>query len=165
MEDKEKNVEDREENLTFDEILKDKEYQAEFDRRIAKSLETAKSNWEKEYSSKKEEEKKEAERLAKLSAEEKLVERENKLKAREQEQNKKELVYQTKELLQKENLPLSFAEVMVGTNATAEEIKARINELKTRFSEELEIRMKQILAGNPPKKETKEIKNTISSQF
>ena len=32
--------------LTFDEILEDKEYQSEFDKRVAKALETAKSKWE-----------------------------------------------------------------------------------------------------------------------
>ena len=33
--------------LTFDEILDDKEYQSEFDKRVAKALETAKAKWEK----------------------------------------------------------------------------------------------------------------------
>ena len=32
--------------LTFDEILEDKEYQAEFDRRVQKAINTAKSKWE-----------------------------------------------------------------------------------------------------------------------
>ena len=33
--------------LTFDEILEDRGYQGEFDRRVAKALETAKAKWEK----------------------------------------------------------------------------------------------------------------------
>lgn len=32
--------------LTFDEILEDKDYQAEFDRRVQKAINTAKSKWE-----------------------------------------------------------------------------------------------------------------------
>lgn len=32
--------------LTFDEILEDREYQAEFDRRVQKAINTAKSKWE-----------------------------------------------------------------------------------------------------------------------
>ena len=32
--------------LTFDEILEDKEYQSEFDKRVSKALETAKAKWE-----------------------------------------------------------------------------------------------------------------------
>jgi len=35
--------------LTFDEILEDKEYQAEFDRRVQKAINTAKSKWEAHY--------------------------------------------------------------------------------------------------------------------
>ena len=37
--------EDMIEPLTFDEILQDKDYQREFDRRVAKSLKTAKEKW------------------------------------------------------------------------------------------------------------------------
>ena len=32
---------------TFDDVLKDKGYQAEFDRRISKALETAKTKWQR----------------------------------------------------------------------------------------------------------------------
>lgn len=35
--------------LTFDEILEDKEYQAEFDRRVQKAINTAKSKWETQH--------------------------------------------------------------------------------------------------------------------
>ena len=34
--------------MTFDEILQDKEYQSEFDRRVTKALDTAKEKWETE---------------------------------------------------------------------------------------------------------------------
>ena len=35
--------------LTFDEILEDREYQAEFDRRVQKAINTAKSKWELQH--------------------------------------------------------------------------------------------------------------------
>lgn len=35
--------------LTFDEILEDREYQAEFDRRVQKAINTAKSKWEAQH--------------------------------------------------------------------------------------------------------------------
>ena len=54
--------------LTFDEILQDKYYQSEFDKKVAKALETARTKWEKEAEVKKTE----AEKLAKMDAEEKL---------------------------------------------------------------------------------------------
>ncbi|HHX70350.1 MAG TPA: DUF4355 domain-containing protein, partial [Gallicola sp.] len=34
--------------MTFDEILQDKYYQSEFDKKVAKALETARTKWEKE---------------------------------------------------------------------------------------------------------------------
>lgn len=54
--------------MDFDEILKDPKYQAEFDKRVAKSLETAKNKWDEEAEAKK----KEMEENAKLTAEEKI---------------------------------------------------------------------------------------------
>ena len=53
--------------MDFDEILKDPKYQAEFDKRIAKAIETSKSKWDEEAEAKR----KELEEEAKLSAEEK----------------------------------------------------------------------------------------------
>ena len=53
--------------MTFDEVLTDPKMQAEFDKRIAKALETSRSKWEEEL----EEKRKELEETAKLSAEEK----------------------------------------------------------------------------------------------
>ena len=59
---------------TFDEMLKENDYQSEFDKRNAKSIETAKAKWEADYKKKLEAEKSEAERLAKLTEEEKMKE-------------------------------------------------------------------------------------------
>ena len=76
MENNENNVAGSEEQKapTFDEILaSNKEYQSEFDRRLAKSnnsfLETKKSEWEKEFTERLEREKSEAEKLAKMNTE------------------------------------------------------------------------------------------------
>lgn len=57
--------------MDFDEILKDPKYQAEFDKRVAKSLETAKSKWDEDSKKAAEEERKRLEEEAKLTAEEK----------------------------------------------------------------------------------------------
>ena len=53
--------------LSFDEILGDKTYQAEFDRRVQKALDTAKAKWEADEQTKRTE----AEKLAKMDAEQK----------------------------------------------------------------------------------------------
>lgn len=54
--------------MDFDTILKDPKYQAEFDKRIAKAIETAKGKWDEDA----EAARKEMEENAKLTAEEKI---------------------------------------------------------------------------------------------
>ena len=51
---------------TFDEMLKESNYQGEFDRKVQKSLETAKAKWEAEQEAKQSE----AEKLAKMKDDE-----------------------------------------------------------------------------------------------
>lgn len=46
MEEEKKTGNENVDELTFDDILKNKEYQSEFDKRVAKALETAKIKWE-----------------------------------------------------------------------------------------------------------------------
>lgn len=56
---------------SFDDLLKDKAYQSEFDKRMAKGLETAKAKWQAEQAKAIEDAKTEAEKLAKMNAEQK----------------------------------------------------------------------------------------------
>lgn len=56
---------------SFDDLLKDKKYQSEFDKKVAKALETAKGKWETDYQTKIEEAKTEAQKLAKMNADQK----------------------------------------------------------------------------------------------
>ena len=65
---------------SFDDILKgDKKYQSEFDKKIAKALETAKGKWETEYNTKLEDAKTEAQKLAKMNAQQKAEHERDKL--------------------------------------------------------------------------------------
>lgn len=139
------------EEVTFDDILKDKTYQSEYDRRVAKALETGKANWEKEYKQKMEEEKSEAKRMAKMTAEEQMAERVKKIEDREKELQRKELISQTKEELNKVNLPLAFAEYLVNNNDKAENILSRVGELKEVFNSQVETLVKERMAGETPK--------------
>ena len=41
--------------MDFDKILEDPKYQAEFDKRVAKSIETAKTKWDQEAEAKRKE--------------------------------------------------------------------------------------------------------------
>ena len=56
---------------TFDELLKDKTYQSEFDKPVAKALETAKGKWESDHQAKLEEVKTEAEKMAAMNEKQK----------------------------------------------------------------------------------------------
>lgn len=58
-------------NQSFDDLLGNKDYQSEFDRRINKAINTAKANWEKELADKQQEAQTEAQRLAQMTAEQK----------------------------------------------------------------------------------------------
>lgn len=144
--------------VTFDEILTDADYKSAYDKKVNDLLERKKQEWQSEWSKTAESEKKEAERLAKMSEQERLEEQTKQLKAREAMLNRRELVYQTKELLAKENLPLEFAENLVTADATAEEIKANIDSFKAKFNEAVSFQVKQSLAGITPKRaDAKEI--------
>ena len=57
--------------VSFDDFLKDKANQAEFDRRVAKALETQKGKLDKDYADKLAAQKTEAEKLARMNAEQK----------------------------------------------------------------------------------------------
>ncbi|QBX17864.1 DUF4355 domain-containing protein [Streptococcus parauberis] len=63
---------------TFDELLSDPKNQAEFDKKISKALETARSKWESE----KEAEADQAKKLAKMNAEQKAEHEKKQLEAR-----------------------------------------------------------------------------------
>lgn len=63
---------DQEQEKTLDDILSEnKKLQSQSDKKIAKAIETARSKWESEYTKKLEEAKSEAEKLAKMNAEQK----------------------------------------------------------------------------------------------
>ncbi len=94
---------------SFDDVLKDKKYQSEFDKRVAKALETAKSKWETEKATELENAKTEAEKLAKMNAEQKAKYAEEKriaeLEKREKDITTRELKAQAYETLAEKNLP------------------------------------------------------------
>lgn len=105
------------ETKTFDDILKDKSYQSEFDKRIFKSIETAKSKWETDYNSKLEAAKIEAEKLAKMDADEKA----------KYEQQKKDAYYEKREKdITARELRADAYETLAKKGFDAEQIKSLI---------------------------------------
>ena len=124
--------------LTFDEILGDKTYQAEFDRRVQKALETARTKWEAEEQTKRTE----AEKLAKMDAEQKAK---YELKKANEERdsalarlNAYELKNTAIKIAQEKGLDISLLEDIDYSKQTAETITTIIDTKKAVFDKALE---------------------------
>lgn len=110
--------------MTFDEFLKsNKDYQAEFDRRVSKATSTAVTNAQERWQMITDEKVSEAEKLAKMTKDERdkynLQKREKDLEAREREITKKELQATAKNALAEKELPLQLADLLDYTDAKA----------------------------------------------
>lgn len=136
---------------SFDDILKDGSYQAEFDRRIQKALETQKSKLEVLMDAKASE----AEKLAKMNKEEKAQylhqKREKELADKEAAITRRELTAEAKVSLADKGLPVELAEVLNYTDADA--CKASIEAVEAAFQKAVEKSVEDRLkGGKPPKK-------------
>jgi hypothetical protein len=124
--------------LSFDEILGDKTYQAEFDRRVQKALETARSKWEAEEQTKRTE----AEKLAKMDAEQKAKYELKKERERADEALAKLNAYELKstaiKIAQEKGLDISLLEDIDYSKQTAETITTIIDTKKAVFDKAIE---------------------------
>lgn len=139
----------------FDKFLKDTKNQSEFDRRVAQALKTQETRIKKEYETTLENQKTEAEKLAKMTAEEKEAYQKKKtadnLAEREAQITRRELTAQAKETLADKGLPLSLADVLNYTNA--DECNKSIEAVEKAFQEAVQKGVEEKLAGGkPPKK-------------
>lgn len=142
------------EDKSFDDVLKDKKYQSEFDKRVAKALETAKSKWETDYQAKIQEAKTEAEKLAKMNADQK-AEYENQKKLdelakREKDITTRELRATAYETLAEKNLPKELVDIL--NYESAETCNKSIEAVEKAFQSAVEKAVNDKLrGGNPPK--------------
>lgn len=135
---------------TFDEMLKDKTYQSEFDKRVAKALETAKGKWESDHQAKLEAAKTEAEKMAAMNEKQKAdYERDKQIKAleqREREITTRELKATAYETLAEKGLPKELAEILNYTDA--DQCKASIDAVEKAFQSSVEKAVNEKLRGN-----------------
>lgn len=129
--------------LSFDEILGDKTYQAEFDRRVQKALDTAKAKWEADEQTKRTE----AEKLAKMDAEQKAK---YELKKANEERdsaiaklNAYELEKTAIKIAQEKGLDITLLEDIDFSKQTAETITTIIDTKKAVFDKALEKAMNE----------------------
>lgn len=141
--------------MSFDDFLKDPKNQAEFDRRVGKALETSRSKMQADIEAKIIAARTEAEKLAKMNAEQKAEyekeKREKELADREASITRRELAATAKEQLAEKGLPLSLADVL--NYESAEACAASIDAVGKAFQEAVEKAVQERLTGGkPPKK-------------
>lgn len=136
---------------SFDDILKDSKYQAEFDRRVQKALGTAKEKWTALMDDKLSE----ADKLAKMNKEEKAEylrqKQEKELKDREAAITRRELMAEAKNTLAEKKLPVGLAEVL--NYGDADSCSKSIEAVEKAFQEAVQAAVEEKLkGGTPPKK-------------
>ena len=150
----------------FDDFLKDPKMQAEFDRRVNKALETSKTKMQAEIEAQIANARTEAEKLAKMNAEEKAKyeqqKKEGELAAREAEITKRELTAQAKETLADKGLPVSLADILNYTDAST--CQASIEAVEKAFQEAVAKGVEDKLKGGSPMKKAPESGGTFTRE-
>ena len=149
---------------SFDDFLKTGGNQAEFDRRVQKAVNTAVTNAQEKWQALTDDKLSEAEKLAKMTKEEKAQymqqKKEKELSEREAAITRKELMAEARNTLACDGLPQELAEVLNYTDADA--CKKSMETVKTAVQKAVEAAVEEKLkGGKPPKKatETDEQKN------
>lgn len=143
---------------SFDDFLKIGDNQAEFDRRLQKAINTAVTNEQKKWQAMTDDKLSEAEKLAKMTEEEKTKylqqKREKNLTDREAAVTRKELMAEAKNTLASNNLPVELAEVLDYTDADS--CMKSMEKVKSAFQKAVEAAVEEKLKGGKPLKKAPE---------
>jgi hypothetical protein len=152
---------------TFDDILKDSKYQSEFDKKIAKALETAKGKWETDKQTEIENAKTEAQKLAKMNTDQKAEYEAQKkladLAEREEKINSRELRAEALVTLGEKNLPKELADIL--NYKDAEQCKTSIASVEKAFQSAVEKAVNDKLRGNGSPKGSATDNNSLQAQI
>jgi len=139
---------------TFDEVLSNKEYQAEFDRRVQKAIETAKGKWQEINDA----EKTEAEKLAKMNKEQKLEYEAQKEKQEKEnalaELNAYKMKEQATKIASEKGLEVSLLDLIDFRTITAEKLNENIDNLSIVFNKAVERTVNERLKEDTPTTKT-----------
>lgn len=140
---------------SFDDFLKTGGNQAEFDRRVQKAVNTAVKNAQEKWQALADDKLSEAEKLAKMTKEEKAQymqqKKEKELTDREAAITRKELTAEAKNTLASDGLPQELAEVL--DYSDADTCKKSMEKVKEVFQRAVETAVEEKLkGGKPPKK-------------
>lgn len=141
--------------LTFEELLESNEsykkaYEKMVDKRVNDGVQTAIENKMAEL----EAQKTEAERLAKLTEEEKMKEalekRDKRIAELEAKENARTLKDETMKILSEKEIPISYIDLFDFTNMNAEAIKSKIELLSSNLNRDKEAWLNKSLQQKPP---------------
>lgn len=141
--------------MSFDDFLKDKNNQAEFDRRMNKGIQTAVANERARLEALADERVSEAEKLSKMTELEKQAYQQKKeaekIAQRERDITKRELTVEAKNTLTEKGLPLSLADIL--DYADAEKCNASLATVEEAFKKAVEAGVEEKLKGGKPPKD------------
>ena len=146
------------EHISFDDFLKQEGNQAEFDRRVQKAIDTAVANAQKKWKDIHDDKLSEAEKLAKMTNEEKAAYRmsqmEKELNAFKEKDTLAEMSKTARKMLSEEdiNIPDELLSHLVSTDA--EDTKKTVQAFTNLFKDAVQDAVKDKLKGNPPKRGT-----------
>lgn len=128
-------------------------FQAEFDRRMTKGIETAKAKWQQDADARLADARTEAEKLAKMTAEQKAEhdrqKRDKELTEREATLVKRELRAQAAETLAQKGLPAALLDVIAYDSADG--CNASITAVEAAFRAAVQSGVEERMKGKPPK--------------
>lgn len=137
------------EDKSFDDILKDKKYQSEFDKRVSDTIKAEKAKWETEYQSKIKEAQTEAEKVAKMNSEQKAKYEEEKrladLEKRERDITTRELKATAHEILAEKGIPKELVSIL--NYSDAEQCNKSIEAVEKAFQTAVERAVNEKLRG------------------
>ncbi|WP_129692325.1 DUF4355 domain-containing protein [Gottfriedia acidiceleris] len=140
--------------VTYTEEELQAKLQSETDRRVTEALKKQQAKWEEDFKTKLETEKKEAQRLAKLSAEEQEREKFDKerkeFEAEKLQHQRDALELQTTKILADKKLPTQFASFLITEN-DADKVKAHIDSFEQTFQSAVQAAVEERLKGSAPK--------------
>lgn len=141
--------------MSFDDFLKDKDNQAEFDRRMQKGIKTALDNERQRLEAIADEKISEAEKLNKMTDLERKEYQQKKeaekIAQREKDITRRELMAEAKNTLGDKKLPISLAEIL--DYSDAEKCNSSLATVEKAFNEAVEAGVNEKLKGGKPPKD------------
>lgn len=152
---------------TFDEVLANKEYQSEFDRRVQKAVNTAVTNAQQKWQALTDDKLSEADKLAKMTKEEKsqylTQKKEKELSDKEAMITRRELMAEAKNTLAEKKLPAGLADIL--NFSDAESCSKSIAAVEKAFQEAVEAGVQEKLKGGEPPKKAPSVSQELQKQI